>query len=195
MASEFERQKQFRKQPTRKIVRHAMENYRDPSVSNKVFEKMGRTVTGGVTERGLPVNLEKFADFWWGIPSDPPLEIATEMGKDALVVGTGIKLVNKVGKPLAKGAWNSKVVQDLIKASNEQGDKIVKMVQSKAQRLGLLPQTVPDATVTITKKTKKTTPVKKKTKTPKPQRNKGKQSKRIQPTPTGKKGRERRMYN
>jgi len=95
--------------------------------------------------------------FWWG---DNPKDIATEMVKDALLFGTARK-VYKVGK---KGLSESKTVQDLIKKSNQHGDAIIKTVQSKWNNQ--FPQTVPDTTVTITKKTKKTTPVKKKTPTP-----------------------------
>ena len=100
----------------------------------------------------------KAVKFWWG---DNPKDIATEMIKDALLFGTARK-VYKVGK---KGLSESKVVQDIMKKSNQHGDAIIKTVQSKWNQFN---KTVPDETVTITKKTKKPPPVKKKTKTPKP---------------------------
>ena len=95
----------------------------------------------------------KAVKFWWG---DNPKDIATEMIKDALLFGTARK-VYKVGK---KGLSESKTVQDLIKKSNQHGDEIIKTVQSKWNNQ--FNKTVPDTTVTITKKTKK------KTQAPKP---------------------------
>jgi hypothetical protein len=130
--------------------------------------------------------IKEAAKWWWG---DNPKDIATQAVQDYLLFGAarkGLKLVKKGGEL----AWNSKAVKDLINKSNQHGDEIVNRVQSKWDNL--FPQTVPDATVTITKKTK---PLKKKTQKPKPKYDKGKKNKRIQPTPTGKKGRERRMYN
>ena len=96
--------------------------------------------------------IKEAAKWWWG---DNPKDIATQAVQDYLLFGAARK-----GYKLGKKGLESKVVQDLIKKSNQHGDEIVNRVQSEWDNL--FPQTVPATTVTITKKTKK------KTKAPKP---------------------------
>ena len=67
--------------------------------------------------------IKEAAKWWWG---DNPKDIATQALQDYIAFG-----VVRKGLKLGKKGLESKAVQDLIKKSNQQGDEIVKMVQSK----------------------------------------------------------------
>ena len=101
----------------------------------------------------------QFADFWWGVKEGAnPVDVATEMAKDLVIGGVYLKGKKAIGKLSEK-----EVFKNIRKASSEYADDVIGRVQNKFSNLH--GQTVPDATVIITKKTKSQ---KKKTQAPKP---------------------------